>query len=113
VSFARPFQRLPRGRILIALALPNQKIVSESAIEVRVRCLSEPCSVVTAATSPAPRRGTTRALIADGEAETHSAAKRLGSWNCLFVQPVDQTKRITGYRDRAVSFSWPSVDLGR
>ena len=55
-------------------ALPHQDIVGESAIEVRVRCLSEPCTVVASAKSknPSLRSGTTRAQIAVGEAETLS-----------------------------------------
>jgi hypothetical protein len=101
VSFARPFQRLPRGPILIALALvslaallpaaagaggnghhlefrlsalPDQDIVGASAIQVRVRCLSEPCTVVASAKSKNPtlQSGTTRAQIGVGEVETLS-----------------------------------------
>ena len=101
MSFVRPFKRLPRGPILIAIALvalvallpaaagagtqnhhlefrlsalPHQDIVGESAIEIRVRCLSEPCTVVASARSnnPALHSGTTRAQIAVGEAENIS-----------------------------------------
>jgi hypothetical protein len=101
VSFARPLQRLSRGPILIALAvialaallpavagagsnahhlefrlsaLPHQDMVGESAIAVRVRCLTEPCTVVASAKSksPALQSGTTRARLAAGEAETLS-----------------------------------------
>jgi hypothetical protein len=101
VSFTRPLQGLPRGPILIAVALvamaallpaaagagtqshhlefrlsalPHQDIVGESAIEVRVRCLSEPCTVVASAKSnnPGLHSGTTRATIAVGDSETLS-----------------------------------------
>jgi hypothetical protein len=102
VSFTRPFQRLARGPILIGLAviaaaaflpagvaaggqqahhlefrlsaLPHQDLVGESAILVRARCLSEPCTVVASATSKSPLlyTGTTRAQIAAGDAETLS-----------------------------------------
>jgi hypothetical protein len=55
-------------------ALPHQDMVGESAIQVRVRCLSEPCTVVASARSknPALHSGTTRAQLAVGEAETLS-----------------------------------------
>lgn len=55
-------------------ALPYQDMVGESAIQVRVRCLSEPCTVVASAKSksPALHSGTTRAQLAVGEAETLS-----------------------------------------
>ena len=55
-------------------ALPHQDMVGESAIQVRVRCLSEPCTVVASAKSknPALHSGTTRAQLAVGEAETLS-----------------------------------------
>jgi hypothetical protein len=101
VSFARPLPRLSRGSILIGLAvialaallpaaagagsnahhlefrlsaLPHQDMVGESAIQVRVRCLSEPCTVVASAKSknPALHSGTTRAQLAVGEADTLS-----------------------------------------
>jgi hypothetical protein len=100
VSFARPLQRLSRGPILIGLALiaaallpaaagaganahhlefrlsalPHQDLVGESAIQVRVRCLSEPCTVVASGKSknPALHTGTTRAQLAAGEADTLS-----------------------------------------
>jgi len=100
VSFARPLQRLSRGPILIGLALiaaallpaaagagsnahhlefrlsalPHQDMVGESAIQVRVRCLRDPCTVVASAQSknPALHSGTTRAQLAVGEAETLS-----------------------------------------
>jgi hypothetical protein len=100
VSFARPLQRLSRGPILIGLALivaallptaagaganahhlefrlsalPHQDMVGESAIQVRVRCLSEPCTVVASATSKSPsiHSGTARAQLAVGEADTLS-----------------------------------------
>jgi hypothetical protein len=101
VSFARPLQRLSRGPILIGLAvialaallpaaagagsnahhlefrlsaLPHQDVVGESAIAVRVRCLSEPCTVVASAKSknPSLHTGTARTQIAAGEAETLS-----------------------------------------
>ena len=99
MSFVRPFQRLARGPILIGLvviavaallpaaaaggpnphhlefrlsALPHQDLVGESAIQVRVRCLSEPCTVVASAQSkdPSLRTGTARVQIAPGEPET-------------------------------------------
>ena len=100
MSFARPLQRLSRGPILIGLALivaallptaagaganahhlefrlsalPHQDMVGESAIQVRVRCLSEPCTVVASATSESPsiHSGTARAQLAVGEAGTLS-----------------------------------------
>jgi hypothetical protein len=98
VSFARSLQRLSRGPILIGLvvivaallpaaagagsnahhlefrlsALPHQDLVGESAILVRARCLSEPCTVVASANSknPSLHTGTARTQIAAGEAET-------------------------------------------
>jgi hypothetical protein len=53
-------------------ALPHQDMVGDSAIEVRARCLSEPCTVVASATSksPAIHTGQARARIAAGEATT-------------------------------------------
>jgi hypothetical protein len=100
VSFARSIQRLPRGPILIALAavalvallpaaavggprhhlefrlsaLPHQDMVGESAILVRVRCLSEPCTVVATAKSKSPSlySGQARTTLAAGESETLS-----------------------------------------
>jgi hypothetical protein len=96
-------QRLPRGPILIGLALvaiaallpavagaggaknghhfevrlsapPRQDMVGESAILVRARCLTEPCTVVAAANSkdPALHTGTAHAKLAAGAAETLS-----------------------------------------
>ena len=55
-------------------ALPDQDMVGESAILVRARCLSEPCTVVAAATSksPALHTGTAHAKLAAGAAETLS-----------------------------------------
>jgi hypothetical protein len=99
VSFSRLPLRRPRGPILIGLAvialaallpaaaiggakgahlefrlsaLPHQDMVGESAIEVRARCLSEPCTVVASATSknPALHTGQARVKIAAGEAKT-------------------------------------------
>jgi hypothetical protein len=100
VSFARPLQRLSRGPVLIALAaialvallpaaavggpkhhlefrlsaLPHQDMVGDSAIQVRARCLSEPCTVVATAKSknPALRSGTARTKLAAGESGTLS-----------------------------------------
>ena len=98
MSFARPLQRLSRGPILIGLALivaallpaaagagahhlefrlsalPHQDMVGESAIQVRVRCLSEPCTVVASATSknPSLHSGTAHVQLAVGEADTLS-----------------------------------------
>jgi hypothetical protein len=100
VSFVRSSQRLSRGPILIGLAaialiallpavavggpkhhlefrlsaLPHQDMVGDSAIQVRARCLSEPCTVVATAKSknPALRSGKARAKLAAGESETIS-----------------------------------------
>jgi hypothetical protein len=103
VSFVRLTQRLPRGPILIGLAViavaallpavagaggtknahhlefrlsavPHQDMVGKSAILVRARCLSEPCTVVAAAKSksPALHTGTAHAKLAAGAAETLS-----------------------------------------
>jgi hypothetical protein len=101
VSFSRPTLRRPRGLILIGLALialaallpaaaiggstgahlefrlsalPHQDMVGESAIEVRARCLHEPCTVVASASSknPALHTGQAHARIAAGEAKTLS-----------------------------------------
>jgi nitrogen fixation protein FixH len=49
-------------------------MVGESAIQVRVRCLSEPCTVVASATSKSPsiHSGTARVQLAVGEADTLS-----------------------------------------
>lgn len=100
VSPVRPSQRLSRGAILIALAaivlvvllpaaagaggtkahhlefrlsaLPHQDMVGESAILIRARCLSEPCTVVATATSKSPslRSGTAHVQLAAGASET-------------------------------------------
>jgi hypothetical protein len=53
-------------------AFPHQDMVGESAIEVRARCLSEPCTVVASATSkdPSLHTGQSRTTIAAGEAKT-------------------------------------------
>lgn len=101
MSFSRLPLRRPRGPILIGLALialaallpaaaiggtkgahlefrlsalPHQDMVGESAIEVRARCLSEPCSVVASAKSknPSLHTGQARVTIAAGEAKTLS-----------------------------------------
>lgn len=100
MSSARPSQRLSRGPILIGLiviaiaallpavaaggtkhhlefrlsASSHQDLVGKSAILVRARCLSEPCTVVAWAKSPSPslHTGTIRAQIASGEAKTLS-----------------------------------------
>jgi hypothetical protein len=55
-------------------ALPHQDMVGESAIEVRARCLSEPCTVVASAKSKTPSIHTrqVRVQIAAGEATTLS-----------------------------------------
>ena len=96
VSSSRPLQRRPRGPILIVLALialfalvpaagakgvhlefrlsgdSHQDLVGESAIEIRARCLGEPCVVVASAKSknPSLHTGKARAKIAAGEAKT-------------------------------------------
>jgi hypothetical protein len=102
VSSARSSQRLSRGPILIGLiaiaaaallpaaagaggprahhfefrlsASPHQDMVGDSAILVRARCLTEPCTVVASAKSqnPALHTGTIRTKIAAGDAETLS-----------------------------------------
>lgn len=101
MSFARPFQRPSRGPFLIAAALivlaallpaaaaggpkqnhlefrlsalPHQDMVGESAIELRARCIGEPCTVVASATSksPALHTGQARLKIAAGESTTLS-----------------------------------------
>jgi hypothetical protein len=53
-------------------ALPHQDMVGESAIEVRVRCLSEPCTVVGSAKSkdPSLHTGQGRLTLEAGEADT-------------------------------------------
>jgi hypothetical protein len=53
-------------------ALPHQDMVGESAIEVRARCLSSPCTVIAKATSKNPSLHTSQATtkIAAGEAKT-------------------------------------------
>jgi hypothetical protein len=55
-------------------ALPHQDLVGASALEVRARCLSEPCTVVASARSknPAIHTGQIRVTIAAGEAKTLS-----------------------------------------
>jgi hypothetical protein len=55
-------------------AMPRQDMVGESAIEVRARCLGEPCTVVASAKSksPAIHTGQVRVKIAVGEATTLS-----------------------------------------
>ena len=97
VSSPRPLQKRPRGPDLIALALialfalvpaafgakaahlgfrlsgeSNQNLVGESAIEIRARCLGEPCVVVASAKSknPSLHTGKARTSIAAGEAKT-------------------------------------------
>lgn len=101
MSFARPLQRPSRRPILIGLtlialaallpavaagtknshhlefrlsAVPHQDMVGESAILIRTRCLSEPCTVVASAKSknPALHTGTTRVQIPAGDAKTVS-----------------------------------------
>ena len=100
MSPVRPPKGLSRGAILIALAaialvvllpaaagagtakghqlefrlsaVPHQDMVGESAILVRVRCLSEPCTVVANATSknPSLQSGKARVKLAAGASGT-------------------------------------------
>jgi hypothetical protein len=100
VSFTRLSQRRPYAPVLIGLALialvallpaaasggakthlefrlsapPHQDLVGDGAIEARVRCLGEPCTVVASATSrnPALHTGQARIKIAAGNAATLS-----------------------------------------
>ncbi len=97
VSFARPSLRPFRGPFLIAAlvalaallpaaaaggpkhhlefrlsALPHQDMVGESAIELRARCIGEPCTVVASAASKSPslHSGTAHLKIAAGQSAT-------------------------------------------
>jgi hypothetical protein len=100
VSFSRLSQRRPYTPVLIGLALialvallpaaasggtknhlefrlsalPHQDMVGEGAIEARVRCLGEPCTVVASAASknPSLHTGQTRIKLGAGKAATIS-----------------------------------------